>query len=287
MKLINGFNKDIPNEDYHADREYVSSSVLKTIYKSLDDYRKQYIEGESAFFGNQIALDLGSYIHALILEPHVIEKEFQFFEGESKSGEAFVEFFKNRDPNKIVITNSMKTQAKELLENFYGTKVRDKDGNDVLINTFVIGGNAEETLCVEMDGVKVKVRFDYRKIEYDNEVIKKGSHIALNPKYASINDIKTTSSKIKTKKDFEKVCKQWGYDISAALYCDAVELHTGIKHDFNFIVLSKADKGTTIWKASEQMLAEGRRKYKIALAKLKKARETGIFKEGTIEIDSI
>jgi hypothetical protein len=272
VKLINGFNKDIPNEDYHADREYVSSSVLKTIYKSLDDYRKQYIEGESKFFGNQIALDLGSYIHALILEPHVIEKEFQFFEGETKSGEEFVKFFAERDPNKIVITNSMKTQAKELLENFYKTKVRDKDGNDVLINTFVIGGNAEETLCVEMDGVKVKVRFDYRKIE--NE-------------YASINDIKTTSSKIKTKKDFEKVCKQWGYDISAALYCDAVELHTGIKHDFNFIVLSKADKGTTIWKASEQMLEAGRRKYKIALAKLKKARETNIFQEGTIEIDSI
>lgn len=239
----------------------------------MDDYRKQYIEGEPAFFGNQIALDLGSYVHALILEPHVIPDEFQFFDGPTKSGEDFVKFFANKDPNKIVITQSMKDQADELLENFTGTIVRDIEGNDVEVQTLVTNGHAEETLCVEMDGIKVKVRFDYRKI--------------LECGYASINDIKTTSSKIRTKRDFEKVCKAWGYDVSAALYCDAVEQYTGIKHDFNFIVISKDDKKTTLWKASEQMLESGRKKYKIALAKLKKARETNRYQEGTIEIDAI
>ena len=269
-----GFNRDVDNETYHANKTHVSSSVLKTVLKSLDDYRKQYIEGEPAFFGNQNALDFGSYLHALILEPHVIQDEFCFFKGDNKAGEEFVEFFKaNKDSGKIIITNTMKNQAKELLENFYNTKVRNHKGEDVLINEFVIGGHAEETLCVEMDGIKVKVRFDYRKITECG--------------YASINDVKTTSSKIKTKKDVEKVCKMWGYDLSAALYCDAVEQFTGIKHDFYFIFISKDDKGTTLWKASEQMLESGRKKYKIALAKLKKARETGLYQEGTVEIDSI
>ena len=274
MKLKIGFNKDVDNSDYHADREYVSSSVLKTIYKSLDDYRKQYIEGEPAFFGNQYALDLGSLVHAMILEPHVIEKEFVFFDGPSKSGPEFVEFFKkHKNSGKIIVTSAMKEEADLLFDGFDGTLVRDIDGNDVNVQELVSDGHAEETLCVEMDGIKVKVRFDYRKI--------------LECGYASINDIKTTSSKIKTKKDFEKVCKMWGYDVSASLYCDAVELFTGIKHDFNFIVISKADGKTTLWKASEQMLESGRKKYKKALAKLKKARETGIFQEGTQEIDAI
>jgi hypothetical protein len=81
----------------------------------------------------------------------------------------------------------------------------------------------------------------------------------------------------------EKVCKTFGYDVSAALYVDAVEKETGIKHDFYFTFLSKSDMGVTIWKASEQMLQRGRLKYKKALAKLKRARKLDLWVEVGIE----
>ena len=102
-KLTKGFS-DVPNEVYHADCEYVSSSVLKTILKNIGDYKTQYIDGEKKAFGNLDALNFGSYLHALILEPHLVEKEFQIFEGMSKEGSEWDSFVENKlDPTKILI----------------------------------------------------------------------------------------------------------------------------------------------------------------------------------------
>ena len=274
MKLKEGFNLNISNEEYHNDKEYDSSSTLKMAYKDLADYYNQRILGNRKEFGNKEALDMGSYVHALILEPHVIQDEFIIYDGIMKSGEDYDKFLEENDTeNKIIITKMQHDEAKRLLEGFYRTTVIDEDGKETPINSFFIGGDAEQSLCTELDGLKVKVRFDYRK-----EIGKQGM----------INDIKTTSSAIRGKKDVEKVCKTWGYDLSAALYKDAVEKVTGIPHDFYFCFISKKDKGTTIWKASEQMIETGRAKYKEAIRKLKKARKDGIWKEtGIVEIDSI
>lgn len=266
---IEGFNRDVDNETYHANKTHVSSSVLKTIGKSLEDYKDQYIDGNSKPFFNMDALNLGSYIHALILEPHVIKDEFLIYN--SAEDGKWVDFIeKYGDDKRIIITESQHKQAKELLASFYKKTVITKEGCQKPLHTYYIDGQAEETLCVDMNGVKVKVRFDYR-----------------NEKEAFIADIKTTSSKIRSKKDVEKVCRTWGYPLSAALYCDAVELHTGIKHDFYFTFISKADGKSTMWKASPQFLELGRKQYKAAIEKLKEARETGLYFEGITEIDAI
>jgi hypothetical protein len=268
-KLTKGFS-DVPNEVYHADTEYVSSSVLKTILKDIGDYKTQYIDGEKKSFGNLEALNFGSYLHALILEPHLVDVEFQVFDGLQKEGPEWDDFVENKlDPTKILIMGSQQTIAKKLLENYYAKTIHQEDGSEILINSMFVGGLAEESLCTELDGIKVKVRFDYRK---DCPVF--GNHI---------NDVKTTSSRISTHKGVEKVCKTWGYDVSAALYCDAVEKETGVKHDFYFTFLSKSDMGVTIWKASESMLSRGRAKYKKALAKLKRARKLDLWVEVGIE----
>jgi hypothetical protein len=268
-KLTKGFS-EVSNEIYHADTEYVSSSVLKTILKDIADYKVQYIDGEKKSFSNREALDFGSYLHALILEPHLVDVEFQVFSGLQKEGPEWDNFVKNDlDPTKILIMGSQQSIALKLLENYYAKKIYKADGSEILINEMFIGGKAEESLCTELDGVKIKVRFDYRK---DCELF--GNHI---------NDVKTTSSRISTHKGVEKVCKTFGYDVSAALYVDAVEKETGIKHDFYFTFLSKSDMGVTIWKASEQMLQRGRLKYKKALAKLKRARKLDLWVEVGIE----
>lgn len=273
-KLELGFNKDISNQDYHDDREYISSSGLKMMYKDPRSYYKAYILGEKETF-NQSAMDLGSYIHALILEPHLIEKEFAVFTGAMRRGKEWEEFQKDVG-DRIIITRSQKSLADELVKNFLTTKViigAAENEKEVALSSFYTDGNAEETLCVEIDGVKVKVRFDYRK-EWDS--------------FGSINDIKTTAAEADSPEKVEEICRSFSYDISAALYVDAVTKHTGKPHDFYFTFMSKADKQSYMYKASEQMLEEGRRKYKIALERLKEARRTGVYYKNVIrEINSI
>jgi hypothetical protein len=176
--LTKGFS-EVSNEIYHADTEYVSSSVLKTILKDIGDYKKQYIDGEKKSFSNREALDFGSYLHALILEPHLVDVEFQVFSGLQKEGPEWDDFVENKlDPTKILIMGSQQTIAKKLLENYYKKEIYQEDGSSMLLNQMFVGGKAEESLCTELDGVKVKVRFDYRKenVKY------------LVPKGADIND---------------------------------------------------------------------------------------------------
>ena len=276
MKLKEGFNLNISNDEYHSDQSYDSSSTLKMALKDINDYYQQRILGNKRSFGNQGALDLGSYVHALILEPHVIKDEFIIYEGIMKEGEDWDLFLANNDTeNKIIITKSQHDEAKKLLENFYKATIINEEGKGELVNNFFVGGDAEQSLCTTLNGLKIKVRFDYRK-EIDQNGKVRGQ----------ISDVKTTSSAIRGKKDVEKVCKSWEYDLSAALYKDAVEKITGIPHDFYFCFISKQDRGTTFWKASDKMIERGRKKYKEAIRKLKKARKTNVWVEcGVKEID--
>lgn len=273
-KLELGFNKGIDNAVYHDDREYVSSSGIKMLYKDPRLYYKNYILNETDTF-NQSAMDLGSYIHALILEPHLVEKEFAIFLGASRRGGVWEEFEKE-NAGKIIITRSQKAVADKLIEGFRNTKIIMGDHNhekEVSLSSFYEKGEAEETLCVVIDDVKVKVRFDYRK-EWDS--------------FGSINDIKTTAADASSPEKAELICQSFGYDVSAALYVDAVEQQTGKPHDFYFTFMSKMDNQSYMYKASEQMLAEGRRKYKIGLERLKEARISGVYYKNIIrEINSI
>jgi exodeoxyribonuclease VIII len=264
-KPKNGFNKNIPNEVYHANRSHVSSSVLKQALKDIEEFKRIYIDGEKAPVFNLEAMDFGSYIHTLILEPHLVEKEFAIWDKVMREGEEWDEFVIS-NKGKIIITRSQHAHAKELLENFYRKEILF-NGKTILLNELFTGGEAEETCCTNLDGIDVKVRFDYR-----------------DGKRFFINDIKTTSSAIRSRKDVEKVCASFVYDLSAALYCDVVEQVTGDKHDFYFTFISKKDGQSTIWKASDEMLERGRKKYREAIKRILHGRKTGQWVAGIEEL---
>lgn len=274
-KLKLGFNKDIDNQTYHDDREYVSSSGLKLFLKNPRAYYKSYVLNQDQEQINQSALDFGSYIHCRILEPHLLDKEFAVFTGHMRRGKVWEEFEED-NKDKIIITKSQKNSADELLENFENATVilgQKEIEKEVPVSSFFLHGNAEETLCHEIGGIKVKTRFDYRK-EFED--------------FGSINDIKTTNEYVDTKEQVEKICAKWGYDISAALYVDVATEVTGKPHDFYFCFISKKDGDCRLYRASEQMLQLGREKYLKAIEGLSKARKTGVYYENRIEeINSI
>lgn len=270
MSVINlGLNKHLSNKSYHDDREYISSSGLKLMWESPRDYYNKYVMGISEK-PESAALDLGSYIHACILEPEVVKDEFAIYQGFMKRGKEW-DAFETANKGKIILTKNQEQEASKLISSFYNAKVvlgDQKNEKEVDIHSFFSKGSPEETVGAEIDGVKVKVRFDYRK-EWSS--------------FGSINDIKTTSYVINKKDQVEKICALLHYDVSAALYVDVAELTFNKKHDFFFCFLSKANNEVRIFKASSQMLEKGRQKYRHAIKLLKEARKTGIYYKNVIE----
>jgi len=271
-KLPLGLTENISNNRYHDDREYISSSGLKLMLKDGRSFHNQYVLGNKQEFSNQTALDMGTYIHALILEPHLVEEEFAIFPGAIKRGKDWNAFKadKNND-GKIIMSKSQYNQAKVLIDNFneasvvLGNQGKEKE---VKLSSFFTKGFAEQTLCGTLEGIKIKVRFDYRK-DFGN--------------FGSINDVKTTASYIGKISDVETICEQYEYDLSAALYTDMLAMHTDKKQDFFFTFISKKNGEVKIFKASTAMLDRGRKKYKEAIRLLKIARETGVYFENKIE----
>lgn len=270
-KLINGFNEKCSNEEYHADREYKSSSALKLILKDPREYYKQYVLNEPQTFSSD-ALAIGSYAHTRVLEPHLEEEEYVFWTGSRRSGDIWKAFKHDAEESgKTIITASQKALVDSMCREYEKASVKigciDTE-KEVMISSFFTGGEAEETLCGEIDGYKVKTRFDYRKCSSD---------------YASINDLKTTASPIGSLEEVEEICAYWGYDVSAALYADLATQATGIKHDFYFVFMSKKTTDCKIFKASEAMLERGRKSYKEAIKRLKEAEATGIYFKNEIQ----
>lgn len=261
--LKEGFNEDISNADYHSDREYVSSSGLKLILEDPRAFEEKYVLGEEGFSASA-SMDYGSYVHARILEPHLIDSEFAVYPGAMRRGKEW-EQFQDENEGKILLTNNQKNRADAAVELFNASKVWC-NGKLVDVKSFFQGGWAEQTLCGKLGGLKIKVRFDYRK-EFST--------------FGSINDIKTTGFPIDKREDMEEVCRKWGYALSAALYVDLVSKYTGKPHNFYFCFIGS--NKVKLVRASEKMLNHGRQQYKKAISILKRARKTGEYYPRQIE----
>lgn len=243
MKL--GLNKDISNEDYHADREYISSSGLKLLLRDEREYYRKYILGEKdeskSFF------DFGTYVHALILEPHIVDDEFAIFGGARRFGKTYDQFCDN-NPGKIVITKSEEKLAKKIMESY------DKH---TLAKSLVCDGVAEETYGAVLDDMNVKIRTDYMTDGY-------------------ILDVKTTSSSLATP-SIQSTIMKYDYDLSAALYMDVANQYGKKCDNFFFLFVNKKDCDILVCKASPALIENGRRKYKAAIAKFKQLKAEGFF----------
>lgn len=254
QELVDGLN-DVSNEIYHSDRKYLSSSVLKVLYKDLAEYKRQYIDGIKQTFGNENALSEGSLTHAYILEPHNVPNDFIFFPGLRKAG-ADWEAFKASLPetrSKTIISKPQKIRVDSYLDAY---RARPEAVQ------MISGGFAEQTICGELFGVPIKVRFDYINVER-----------------GEIYDVKTTGD-FATPEAFKETIKKYSYQLSAALYCAMAEKFYGKPFKFFFIAISKQHPPICeVYKASEATMAEGLRMVRVACEKYLVAKQTNIWTE--------
>lgn len=266
IKRKPGVYKDLANNDYHQLDGYSSSSVLKDAIKDPLLYYKKYILGQEMPTKFQSAFDLGNFIHAKILEPHLVATDFALWDGASKRGKEF-ELFKMRHPDKIILNKGQQEMADLMFDNFNKTKVLLNNGETALARDLFEGGDKELSVFRKHCGINVKTRYDY--IDVDRGVI---------------IDVKTTSSDISTKKGAKEVINNLGYDLSAALYLDVAEEEFGKKFVFQWCFMQKLNTCTKFYQASKETLEKGRKEYKEAIRQIKQWRKTGNYVTDNVSV---
>jgi len=240
---------DLANEEYHAEKDHLSSSNYKMLLKDIERFYKEKIKGlrESV---QKNAFDEGSLAHGLILEPHLVDEEFAMFEGFQKRGKAF-EAFKKDNQGKTILSKSQWKKVERWVENYkklpVAVELTDKCEKEV-------------SLFGHYMGIKSKVRAD-----------------GINPEEGYILDLKTSGydTDIDT---FKSVIMDFGYDISAALYTEMFEAYYKKPFDFYFVVLGKKDNACNVYKLSEESKQRGKEQLFKAVRTYKKCKRTGIWK---------
>ncbi len=257
--LVDGLNH-CTNADYHADRKYLSSSVLKVIYTDLAAYKDKYLDGNPGpAFGNQGALDEGSLTHAMLLDPATLKTEYSFYPGLRKQGEDFEAFKAAVGTDKLIISKPQRLRVEQYVE---ACRARPE------AMAMLSGGFPEQTICGELHGVPIKVRFDYVNVE-------KGE----------LYDVKTTGYPADIE-SFKQTLTGLKYQLSAALYCSMAENYYGKPFTFYFIVISKKDLVCHVYKTSAATRAEGDAMVKTACEKYLTAKQINVWSEA-LEPDTI
>jgi len=227
MALQLGLNK-CSNAEYHSAKEWLSSSSLKSILKSpakfYADLQEKPTEVEN---GNFLE---GSLLHSMVLEEHQVSKEYAFFTGMRKAGKEF-ETFKEENPDKTIVSLGQHSRCKTYKKAF--------EANKTAVN-LLKGCETEYSICAELMGVKLKVRFDAINIEQ---------------RYGL--DLKTSSFGV-DHESFKMTMNQFGYGLSAALYSWVAELHYGHPIDFYMVPIGKQDLDCQVYKISQETHSRGR-----------------------------
>ncbi len=239
------------NTEYHADNTFLSSSNLKTLLKDPEQFYREKILGIKPERKESDSFTEGSLTHSMILEPHLVNQEYAFYPGLRKAGAEFEAFKASVPPGKVIIARPMQIRV----EAFKRAYTQCPPAVELLQ-----GGVPEQTICIDYNGVPIKVRCDY-----------------INAEKGFIADVKTSRFPVDVD-TFRETVKQWSYDLSAALYCMAAEQFYGKPFSFYFIAIGKTDNNCEVYKASDNTMEKGRLQVAKALNIYKECVKTGIWK---------
>lgn len=220
--------KDMTNLQYHANRTHLSSSLLKVLLKDPQEFYRQWVLGEKNEEYNPAFVE-GSLTHTLCLEPEKLG-DYAVYPGSVRRGKEF-EAFKLANPGKELVTATQLEKAK--------LYARACFANPVAVH-LLSGGQEEFAISANILETPMKMRADYINLDKDYIV-----------------DIKTTSRPSEMGL-FKNSIIDYGYDLSAALYCGIAREVYDRTFDFYWIVISKSDLGCEVYKASSSTLTNGR-----------------------------
>lgn len=249
----------LSNADYHA-LPSVSSSQLKTILRSPAHYADAYLSGKPRKepTANMV---LGSLTHTLFLEPEQYGSEYIVApkcDARTTEGKAIRAAFLEASEGKTVIDADQLSTAQAMTAALCGHAIHEA----------MTGGHAETSIFWTDDqtGLACCIRPDY--------------HIAPSDIWPTglIIDVKTTDD---ARADaFARTCVNFGYDLSAAMYCDGFQQHYGTDEPPPFLLLvveRDAPYAVACYECSPEMLDKGREKYRKALQLLAECQKSGAW----------
>jgi|21_taG_2_1085346.scaffolds.fasta_scaffold00150_47 hypothetical protein len=248
-------NKDLSNKEYHEHASY-SSSDVKAVATSTIYHWKNAVRKESAAF------DLGSAVHAMLLEP---EKNLVIEGPETRRGKEWKELKDATDfGGKILLPK----KEYHLAENMSQSAMFTENVNELLTDSLLITEASffvHDRMC-ELD---LKCRPD-----------------GLLPHKRIMFDIKTCQDASPT--GFAKAVRDYGYDIQAAFYKHVMHLEGVTVKDFFFICIEKTNPFIVqVHKLSDEYLNHAHMRMIHTLKTIREADVTQDYSTGWPEVNTI
>lgn len=250
----------LSNKDYHAPlydgKKYYSSSQLKDMVKDPELFHKNYIRGEKEPMKGS-ALDIGTYFHTAILEPHKLDEDCAVWKGfrRGKDWEAF----EAANANKAIITSG--AELDKAMNCINGVK------NSPIAMKKINAGYPEVSAFLQVHVYKGKIyHFTDREKGFNACVLTPSgwSSCYLNPKSTTFSlglkvradclgedglyilDLKSTSGDVKNTFLIQGKISELGYTLSASLYLDVFSAVVG--KQFKDFIWTFASKDTALCK---------------------------------------
>ncbi len=240
--MMKGIYKDLSNAEYHGNTTHRSSSALKLLLDDPTEFHKKYILGTSPALEGE-HFDIGTAIHAKVLEPEKYDDQVTVYTGKVKRGREWEEF-KALNPNKIILGN----MGAMRVERASSALLRHKGIRELI----EMNGESELAFFITINNLPVKSKKD---------------RISLEGKF--ILDVKSMAGIINEPTIHAQV-EKWSYDLSAALYLDIAnavlkEKKEPLIEKFYWAFTSTDMDDAKLVECMPEMIEQGRSKYQKAI----------------------
>ena len=223
---------DMPNEEYHSHREYISASQIKDLLKNPYKFFHP-VEQE-----HKKAFDTGSAIHSLLLEPENFKNEFSVAprcDKRTKKGKEDWQKFLDESKGKIVLESADYDNCIKI--------ARSTLNIPEVVNLLKNGVSEKSFFITQEDGTKMKVRPDRYRADIN-----------------TIIDVK--SCRDASPDAFKRDIASYQYYVQASYYIDTLGADK-----FIFLAVEKtAPYMVGIYELTREDLDRGRELIKKALA---------------------
>lgn len=252
---LEGAYSDAPNDEYH-DVGAASNSRLTAISRSPAHY-KHATQKLTA------AMNMGTALHAAILEPERFAREYVLLDAKNRRTKAYKAIKDSGiEDGKIFVENESKKllgMEKAIYENPHAAKILNA------------GGVSELSFFTKSPlGVLVKCRFDFLSMS-------DGGYYAV--------DIKKTQDA--SLKAFSRTIHNYRYHVQAAFYKNIFKLATGKECRFIFLAVEEQSPYfNKLWEVNDESILLGKLQYEKDLQVYSTCLETGCYPlpNGALEI---
>jgi exodeoxyribonuclease VIII len=242
---------DMPAHN-HADRDALSCSMLKPMLISPAHFQSSLLQPSTS----SDAMDFGSLVHALVLQPHMVGREFAVYPGVSNGRSSEYKTFLAANPERLVVDEPTFAKGRRVADKVLNRKVLGRPFGD-----FVREGKPESSIYFQepVTGVMLRIRPDL----YHEE---------------ATFDLKTTRHA--TVHAFVRDGVALDYDLQAFMYSLGRSLFDGSESakPFVFIAAETADPHSChVVTAGGSFLTNGAKKFQEVMTSFKACTEVGYF----------